>query len=116
MVPGELVAADEAGLAPSFEHEVDVGAADPAVTDLDEHLAGTRTRHRPLLHRHLAGGAVDGHRHRLGDAGHCAHAHRRCPSARSSAPPGPGGCAPEPNMAAVAFTRFTYMCMSCSHV
>lgn len=33
---------------------VQVGAADPAVADVDRHLAGAGHRHRPLLHAQVA--------------------------------------------------------------
>ena len=109
---GELVTADQAGLAPSLEHEVDVRSADAAVAHFHQHFARPRSGHRALLHLDRTGRAVDGHGHHIGNAAH-----------DDAAPVRPIMCAtrarwtaPEPNMAAVALTRFTYMCMSCSQV
>ena len=63
---GPLVAADVAGLAPSLDHHVEVGAAHPAVADRGEHLPGpgagtdrasiTTSPTAPVhRHRHLVG-------------------------------------------------------------
>ncbi len=93
---------------------MDVRAADAAVADLDEDLGRAGVRHRAVLDGHLTGGPVDGHRHHLGEAAHAdAASGRPRPIMRATRT---RWWAPEPNMAAVVFTRFTYMCMSCSHV
>jgi len=102
------VAADQPGGPPALEHEVEVGAADPAVAHLHQDLTVARRRDRPLLHRHLARRAVDGDGHDRGKGGHGASPIISATRARWAAP--------EPNIAAVVFTRFTYMCISCSQV
>ena len=56
---GELVAGHQTRLvAPPVEQHVDVGAADPAVVHLDQHLARPGPGHRPLLDDHLTGPPV----------------------------------------------------------
>jgi hypothetical protein len=85
------------------------------VPHLHQDLAGTGSGHGTILHRHLAGGDVDGDGHDLG--------HVLRSRGRGHVPVSPIIWAtrarwmpPEPNMACVVFTRFTYMCMSCSQV
>ncbi len=64
------MALDGAGLAPAFEDEVDVAAADAAVADLEEDVVGSDLGDRPFLDVELALLAVDGDAHGVGNRGH----------------------------------------------
>ena len=118
-VPVNSWPATSPGFPPSLEHDVDVGAADAAVArpppaprrDPAAAPAVPRPPPRPAPGRRPPASprAHRSCRHRARHGGH--------------APTSPIICAtrarwwaPEPNIAAVAFTRFTYMCISCSHV
>ncbi len=69
---GVLVAAHRIRPAPALEHEVDVGAADPAVTHLEEHIVGAELGDRIVLDLDLPITLVDRRTHRLGHV--CHHA------------------------------------------
>ena len=75
-----LVAQGAAGTCDPLEHEVQVGAADPALRDLDAHLTGPGLGHRHVVHLQRAVTDVDAGRHQL---------HRSVPPvAHSIGPPG----------------------------
>ena len=79
--PRELVALDHARAPAPLDEEVQVGAADPAVADLEQELAGLGLRRGPVLDRDLELAHEDRRRHDVGNRvvafpPDCAHADR----------------------------------------
>ena len=66
----DLVALDHAGATAPFQEEMQVGAADPAMAHLEQQLAGTRLRGRPVLDRHVPQSHEHRRRHGLGHLRH----------------------------------------------
>ena len=65
---GVFVPFDHTGAAAPFEEEVQVGAADAAMTDLEQQLVRSRHRRRELVDRDFAKAHEQCRRHRRG---HC---------------------------------------------